>query len=140
MEVLYKSTTVYEWNPSNKRKELFHADSRFILAVPEGKRVEEDLAAFVMFRFDTEENMAGVDENVTYCYEIQVAETCRGSGLGKNLMDITKKLAKEWRMQKVMLTVLLANTAAMRFYQREGFVIDATSPEDEGYHILSWAI
>ncbi|KAF8585580.1 hypothetical protein K439DRAFT_1040768 [Ramaria rubella] len=119
MEEWYKSTDVFEWDPTAKRAELFHRSSRFLLVGPENAP-ETDFVAYSMFRFDTEENMEGRNENVLYCYELQVTKTCRGHGLGKLLVQILEKVARQWSMEKIMLTVLTVNIAAIRFYQREG--------------------
>lgn len=66
------------WNPSEKRKELFDKRSRFITARKslEPGDVDQDLApepqtttplaAFGMFRFDTEQDEEGADEEVIY--------------------------------------------------------------------------
>jgi hypothetical protein len=66
------------WNPSKKRKELFHKCSRFILAQKPVESEDLDqksapepqttvpLAAFGMFRFDTEHDEEGEDEAVIY--------------------------------------------------------------------------
>ena len=66
------------WNPSEKRKELFDKRSRFILAQKPiefenldqksapGSQTTASLAAFGMFRFDTEHDEEGEDEEVTY--------------------------------------------------------------------------
>ena len=64
----YKTTHVYPWNPAKKRLELFHRDSRFIVVIPDGGKLEADLTAFSMFRFDTEENVEGRDELIVYWY------------------------------------------------------------------------
>lgn len=66
------------WNPSEKRKELFDKRSRFIIArepvepedvdqecVPE-LQTNAPVAAFGMFRFDTEHDEEGEDEEVIY--------------------------------------------------------------------------
>jgi hypothetical protein len=57
------SKSSFGWTPSEKRTELFHPDSRFILM-----RARESVAldAFAMFRFDTEENVDEVKEEVLY--------------------------------------------------------------------------
>ena len=66
------------WNPSEKRKELFDKRSRFMIArkplepgdVDQGLAPEPQtttpLAAFGMFRFDTEHDEEGEDEEVIY--------------------------------------------------------------------------
>ena len=66
------------WNPSEKRKELFDKRSRFIIArnpLEPGDMDQESapelqtttpLAAFGTFRFDTEQDEEGADEEVIY--------------------------------------------------------------------------
>ena len=66
------------WNPSEKRKELFDKRSRFIIAqeLVEPKDVDQEstsepqtaapIAAFGMFRFDTEHDEEGENEEVIY--------------------------------------------------------------------------
>ncbi|KAF8508128.1 acyl-CoA N-acyltransferase [Gautieria morchelliformis] len=136
MEGWYLSTDVFDWDPVEKRAELFHRDSRFLLVVPDSGELEGDLVAYSMFRFDAEEDMQGRDEYVLYWH---VTESCRGLGMGKWLVEMLEKIAREWCMSKIMLTVLKANVAAARFYKREGFATDEISPEDEEYLILSKA-
>src|SRR5258706_769970 len=66
------------WNPSENRKELFDKRSRFMIARKPLEPGDEDqgfasepqtttpLAAFGMFRFDTEHDEEGEDEEVIY--------------------------------------------------------------------------
>jgi GNAT superfamily N-acetyltransferase len=44
--------------------------------------------------------------NMSLSYELQVTETCRGLGMGKWLVEMLEKIAREWSMSKIMLTVL----------------------------------
>lgn len=63
----YKCTSVFPWNPTKKRAELFHRDSRFVVIIPDGGQVDAaGLRAFTMFRFDTEEDIQGSMELVVY--------------------------------------------------------------------------
>lgn len=62
----YNSTEVFDWDPVEKRAELFHRDSRFLLVAPDGEGLETDLVAYSMFRFDVEEDMEGKDQYVLY--------------------------------------------------------------------------
>ncbi|KAF9056235.1 acyl-CoA N-acyltransferase [Panaeolus papilionaceus] len=110
----------FGWDPLAKRRELFDPLSRFILIYSESNA---KLVAFVMFRFEMEE-----EENIIYCYDIQVDSSLQGSGLGNKLLEELSTLCKVYNMRKVMLTVLHANTRALAFYQKIGFVIDSTSP------------
>lgn len=53
-------------------------------------------------------------------------------------MKTLEKLAKIWRMDRVVLTLLVNNEGAVRFYKRLGYILDDTSPKEEtGYDILS---
>ncbi|KAH9898042.1 acyl-CoA N-acyltransferase [Cubamyces lactineus] len=112
----------FGWDPPEKREELFHNDARFILVYlddpgsPDGKS-PPPLIAFSMFRFEQEEG-----DDVLYCYELQVSAPFRGSGLGRFIVEKLITIGKHWGMDKVMLTVLKSNTAARRFYARNGYV------------------
>ncbi|KAG5731355.1 hypothetical protein E4T56_gene17710, partial [Termitomyces sp. T112] len=102
------------------------------------------LAAFSTFRFEVEE-----DENVIYCYDLQIQSAYRRKGLGKMLMQILEKIGAAWGMEKVMLTVFKANQNAIKFYRTAGFTEDESCPgyveegddlntvEDVDYKILS---
>ncbi|KAI9060158.1 acyl-CoA N-acyltransferase [Trametes sanguinea] len=120
----------FGWNPSKKKKELFHRNARYILAYA-GQHVppyEDTLApaAFSMFRFERDQG-----EDLLYCYELQVAEASRSSGLGRFLVDKLTAIGKAYGMEKVTLTVLKSNKAARRFYEQTGFVLDPSSPDYE---------
>ncbi|KZT05937.1 acyl-CoA N-acyltransferase [Laetiporus sulphureus 93-53] len=116
------------WDPTTKRDELFHPDSRFIVArqsvrvLPDGR--PRPLSAYIMFRFEREE-----DEDVAYCYELQVNFRMKRYGIGKFLMQQLEHIATHWGMEKIMLTVLKANNPARQFYSALGFELDPTSPE-----------
>lgn len=131
------SSSSFGWDPPQKRKELFDAQGRFVLACQAGT---SDVVAYATFRFETEENIEGVEERVLYCYELQVSQRLRRSGLGSALMSDLECIAKRWGMRKVMLTCFLgafsdaalpraeayscntANIEAMTFYKRVGSV------------------
>ncbi|KAF8350004.1 acyl-CoA N-acyltransferase [Amanita rubescens] len=114
-----------------KRKEMFHAKSRFIVVFK-----ETDLVAYGMFRFEVDES-----SDVLYCYELQVSSSARRNGLGKMMMQQLWKIGSSWKMEKLMLTVLKGNTTAVEFYKQLNFVIDETSPskfqQEVDYEIMS---
>ncbi|KAI0375363.1 acyl-CoA N-acyltransferase [Pilatotrama ljubarskyi] len=115
----------FGWNPKVKKKELFHRNARFILVSdPENGEDQAPIAAFSTFRFEREQR-----EDVLYCYELQVSEPFRRCGLGQSLVDKLSSIGKHWGMVKILLTVLKSNVAARRFYSRNGFKVDPTSPE-----------
>jgi N-alpha-acetyltransferase 40 len=98
------------------------------------------LVAFSHFRFLVEDYCT-----VLYCYELQVRQDKARIGLGKRLMTLLEIAARKYKMQFVMLTVLLVNKDACSFYNRLGYGVDGTSPQmdldtdgkDVPYEILS---
>ncbi|KAI0051782.1 acyl-CoA N-acyltransferase, partial [Auriscalpium vulgare] len=135
MQHLYVSSSM-GWDPEEKKLELFHANSRFILlrpaTAPEASSPSDGaaVAAYSMFRFEME-----FGERLLYCYEVQVSKDAQRCGLGRQLMQFLRDIGKRWQMEKVMLTVLKANDRACALYKSIGFEVDPTSPgyeDDEG--------
>ncbi|KAJ1030381.1 hypothetical protein NDA16_001290 [Ustilago loliicola] len=135
MKAMYRNS-VLGWKPAAKRKELFDTESRFAIIRPPAVEGAE-IAAFAMFRFDTEPCHPSKDAvakegeekvEVVYLYEIQVRKENQRDGLGKELMDVVYELGKETRMRKVMLTVFDENKGAKKFYVRQGYEVDPISP------------
>ncbi|KZW00625.1 hypothetical protein EXIGLDRAFT_761445, partial [Exidia glandulosa HHB12029] len=62
----------FGWDPPQKKREMFHTQARFVLARPAESK-DADVLAFSTFRFESEENVDGVEEPVLYCYELQVS-------------------------------------------------------------------
>ncbi|KAG7450472.1 uncharacterized protein BT62DRAFT_1072541 [Guyanagaster necrorhizus] len=127
----FYSQSSFGWDPADKRKEMFDPLSRFVVARRPDKQV---LLGYSVFRFEHED-----DSDMIYCYELQVSNASRRSGLGRKLMDLLGSIGESWRMQKIMLTVFEVNETALAFYFALGFVIDETSPDDDDadYKILS---
>lgn len=124
MRALYSQSS-FGWNPTHKLAELFDPLSRFFLVY-----LAERLIAFVMFRFEHED-----DEDVLYCYDIQISLMHRRVGLGKRLIQLLEVVGKDMGMDKIMLTVLKENRNAVDFYASIGFAIDKSSPV-ENTHCL----
>lgn len=120
-----------------KSAELKHDKARFLFAIDNDER----LAGFVHFRFeydDEERPTCGV----LYIYEIQIETGYRRCGVGKRLMGIAERIAREQSMAKVVLTVFKQNQQAMAFYTKSlGYDVDESSPSKFGesvdYEILS---
>ncbi|KAF9499717.1 acyl-CoA N-acyltransferase [Pleurotus eryngii] len=134
LQVNYEASPTMGWHPDKKKRELFHRLSRFILAYDN----DSALVAYTMFRFEFEE-----DENLVYCYELQVSPDIKRQGLGRVLMEQVKAIGEKYGMDKIMLTVFKANSEAVQFYERNGFVTDPACPSHDGgdesleYRILS---
>jgi len=136
------------WDPQSKKQELFHRDSRFVIlrrppAQLEGSSDlvsvcgESPIMAYSMFRFDMED-----DECVLYCYELQVSQSVQRGGIGKTLIGCLYNIAREWKMQKVMLTVFRENQSAFLFYKAMGFHVESVEEwvdedEDVDYWVMS---
>jgi len=115
------SNSSFGWKPTNRKKEIFHRVSRFLLIYDSEEGNE--IVAFCMFRFENEEG-----ENVVYCYDIQISSQYRRNGIGKSLIEVLATIGMAFGMEKIVLTVLKANTRAFAFYQACGFIIDPASP------------
>ncbi|XP_071798167.1 N-alpha-acetyltransferase 40-like [Asterias amurensis] len=134
--------TLYEngnsgWKSWEKKEELTDERAWYLIA----KDAEGTPVGFVHFRFDLD-----FEEEVVYCYEIQLTEGIRRKGLGKFLMQILSLIAHKTQMRKVMLTVFKDNTSAYGFFKNVlNFDVDETSPslydpmneEDYDYEIMS---
>ncbi|KAF9453751.1 acyl-CoA N-acyltransferase [Macrolepiota fuliginosa MF-IS2] len=115
------SNSSFGWKPTKRKKEIFHQLSRFLVVYDSEE--ENEIVAFCMFRFENEEG-----ENVVYCYDIQISPQYRRNGIGKGLIEVLATIGMAFNMEKIVLTVLKANTRALAFYQACGFVIDPASP------------
>ncbi|KAJ7837538.1 acyl-CoA N-acyltransferase [Mycena olivaceomarginata] len=123
MRTMYSGSS-FGWDPPKKREELFNRLSRFLLVYPTDEK--DSLVAFTAFRFEYEE-----EENILYCYDLQVSESSQRHGLGRTLMNHLSKIGADFGMDKIMLTVFKGNARALEFYSKFGFETDVTSPDDE---------
>lgn len=82
-----------------------------------------EVAGFVSFRFERE-----LEHPVLYCYEIQLYHQFCGQSVGSFLMKLLANIATNSGMQRVLLTVFKKNTAAQRFFRKNGFSIDQSDP------------
>lgn len=111
----YLNSKILPWDPKEKRKELFHSKSRFILVRPIDPT--GPLLAFSMFRFEDEEDEDAIywwtfitDIHIcrltqNYSYELQVTASRQGMGLGKRLINELVTLGRAFNMEKILLTV-----------------------------------
>ena len=93
--------------------------------------------AFLCFRFELDGPL-----EVLYVYELQLEERAQRRGLGRHLMMCAELAARKLGMQAVALTVFKANAAALAFYTKMKYVVDADSPSacgvpDAEHEILS---
>ncbi|XP_002739028.1 N-alpha-acetyltransferase 40-like [Saccoglossus kowalevskii] len=134
MQEFYEASS-WGWRDRVKKEELSDDRAWYLVA-----RDSDGLAvAFVHFRFDID-----YDDEVLYCYEIQIEKAVRRKGLGKFLMQILGLIALKAEMKKVMLTVFKSNNTANQFFKKVlKYEIDETDQsslyplDDYDYEILS---
>ena len=125
------------WNAAVKRSELAHDNARFVLVRGGGGKIQ----AFAHFRFDPDDEVHA-SRAVLYVRELQVAQPFRSSGLGARIMNLLQRVAGQFELDCVMLTVFKSNTRALSFYMEKlEYSIDAGDPvnfsRDVCYHVLS---
>ena len=155
-----------------KRLELEHKNARFLLALkkgggtagggtaggsdgdesreagdagqgrPDGDDAGAEVVGFAHYRFEVDDEDRPT-RPVGYLYELQISSQNQKHGLGRKLMALVERISSELKMEKVMLTVFKANVGAMKFYERQEYKVDESSPSNfEGgencdYEILS---
>jgi len=133
----YESST-FGWHPRRKRKEMLEPEMKYLLVRSRGAEptierttksgdLDTSVLGFLSFMVDHDSSPS---VPVLYIYEIHLAESLRGLGLGNHLMQVTERLASNIGLDKVMLTCFLCNKKAHHFYTNRGFVADACSPAD----------
>lgn len=127
MQELYEQAPEWGWYDDEKMKEIKSAKQHTLFVHHEGQR-----RGICCLRWLTENN-----EPVLYLYEIQLeASACR-FGLGTKIMTLVEKLAMKSRMQKVVLTVLINNVAAVEFYRKLNYTNNEKLDKTYSYRILS---
>jgi len=137
-DAAYKDHPDYEeefgWKTKEKKKELKEDQAWYLIA-----RTEEGTAvAFVHFRFDMD-----YDDEVLYCYEVQVEKAYRRKGLGRFMMKLLEMLAIKNDMLKIMVTIFKKDLPEVAFFRESlKFEMDETSfvdtvHEQFEYEILS---
>merc|ERR1712110_726581 len=116
-----------------KRKELCEDAAWFLIA---RERETEIPVAFSHFRFDMDH-----DDDVLYCYEIQLEESVRRKGLGKFMMKVLELMMMKCDLLKIMLTVFKHNDVASKFFKEVlKYDIDETCPYDSVYEQFDYEI
>lgn len=133
MQTLYEASD-WGWNDREKKTELTEDKAWYLIA--RDVNSENKPIACVHFRFDLD-----YDDEVLYCYEIQLVPEVRRKGLGKFLMQILELLAYKTDMKKVILTIFKNNPVGEDFFMKKlKYSVDETSPEDplfdEGYSYM----
>lgn len=135
-----------KWKTSDKIKELSQPGMHHITV---RSLHDRSLVAFASILECSEPDLDERPIPVLYVYEFHVLPIYQGQGVGRWLIDrvidgILERSAKN--CQKLMLTVQIANTKAVKFYAKLGFTADPICPtvclpqeesKDLGYMIFS---
>jgi len=115
------ATSSVGWRPRQKRKEMILPDMRYLLVKQADSSGPEGFLSFMITYEDGKE--------VLYVYEVHLAESLRGGGLGRQLMTLVEDVANKVGLEKIMLTVFMANEGARRFYAGLRYTVDDYSPK-----------
>ncbi len=132
MKDLYEKSD-WGWNKANKQEELLEDAAWYLLA----RNTETNEAVgFAHFRFDMD-----YDDEVLYCYEIQLEDSVKRKGLGRFMMQTLELLAIKADMRKIMCTIFKHNPGAQKFFKDAlKFQIDETNPVDDVYEQYDYEI
>lgn len=121
------------WNSTNTPQVTHYASpEEYAARFPVGShlvavsRTQEEVLGFIGFHPAT--SMAA--HQWTWSIDIGVNPTVQSSGVGTKLVDAVKKQAQSEQIHKLSLRVLGTNQNAIRFYQKNGFVIEGTLKEE----------
>merc|ERR1711994_1063590 len=99
----------FGWKEKEKKEELWSDHAWYLLArTEEGKAV-----AFSHFRYDMD-----YDDEVVYCYEIQVEKGFRRKGLGRFMMKVLEMLCLKADMLKLMATIFKKDVPQAEFFKK----------------------
>lgn len=135
MGEMYKNSS-WGLDMEEKSAELKNNKARFLFAIDNDER----LVGFIHFRFEYDDEESP-NCAVLYIYETQIESAYRRCGVGKRLMGIAERIAREQSMTKVVLTVFKKNHKAMTFYTKTlGYDVDESSPSNFGEHSVDYEI
>merc|ERR1712178_219423 len=122
------------WNYDNKRAELMENKAWYLIARDVNN--DDKPVAFAHYRYDMDH-----DDDVLYCYEIQLEECVRRKGLGKFMMKVLELMMIKSDLLKIMLTVFKHNEVASKFFKEVlKYEIDETCPYDTVYEQFDYEI
>ena len=116
------------WRPDiyEMVKELY-SEERFSQAVKERQlyvaKIGNEIVGYVLLKVRSYDWPGVVNRKVMLVDEFCVHESCRNQGIGKQMMEDVRALAKAFRCTDLQLGVYPQNDAAVGFYQKCGFTI-----------------
>eukprot|EP01080_Neovahlkampfia_damariscottae_P009961 gene9961-2280_t len=130
------------WNENEKKKEMKQKNMKYIIIYD--SKNEENILGFSCFQFDLEENPHQDEKDkrkIVYLYELHISSNFQGKGLGTIFISLLEEISKKTKLEYIMLTNLKKNENSLKFYLKNNFEIDETSPSkydiETDYEILS---
>lgn len=128
MRGLYTASSL-GWCENQQKNEINTNYMHYLLAYDSNQQP----IGYLSFIFKLEDN-----NQVAYCYDIQIEPKSLGKGVGTYLMKLFLEIGIKVKMHSAVLTCLSANTSAQQFFRKKyGFVEASHSPKGMDYHILS---
>merc|ERR1712142_610953 len=113
----------FGWKEKEKKEEMREDAAWYLLA----RTSEGTPVAFSHYRYDMD-----YDDEVVYCYEIQVEKGYRRKGLGRFMMKVLELLMIKANMLKLMATIFKNDKPELDFFKKcLKFETDETSPMDD---------
>jgi len=120
------------WNEERKREELKDDRAWYLIA----RQQDGTPVAFSHFRYDMD-----YDDDVVYCYEIQVSKGVRRKGLGKFMLKVLELLMIKANFIKIMATIFKNDKPEYTFFKTAlKFDTDETSPVDDVFETFQYEI
>lgn len=116
------------WRPDifEMAEELYNQD-RFTDTVKHRQlyvaKIDNVVVGYVLLNIRNYDWAGVVKRKVMVIDELCVHESCRNQGIGKQMMEEVRALAKAFRCTDMQLGVYPQNDAAVSFYQKCGFTI-----------------
>jgi len=122
----------FGWKEKEKKTEMREDLAWYLIA-----RTQEGTAvAFSHFRFDMD-----YDDEVLYCYELQVEQAFRRKGLGRFMMKVLEMLTIKADMLKLMCTIFKKDKPMVEFFRTAlKFEMDETSFVDTVHEQFEYEI
>ena len=108
------------WAPGKKRREMKLPDLKYVILTPlrGGQTTDDGVEAFVSFMPTYEDG-----HEVIYCYELHVSPRLQGLRIGTRMMQMLEEVGRGIGVEKVMLTVFMANEKGVKFYEKTGYAL-----------------
>lgn len=122
----------FGWKEKEKKEELWADEAWYLIA----RTAEGAAVAFCHFRFDMD-----YDDEVLYCYEVQVESAYKRKGLGRFMMKILEMLCLKAEMLKLMVTIFKKDRKEVAFFKEAlKFEVDKTSFVDTVHEQFEYEI